>query len=61
MKISQKIRDEHGDGSTAVNTDYDAEGVAGMQAMSEGFRAQGNWVYLPLADRHRDAVGGRTG
>ncbi|MQS13134.1 phosphomethylpyrimidine synthase ThiC [Streptomyces kaniharaensis] len=50
MKISQKIRDEHGDGSTAVNTDYDAEAVAGMQAMSEEFKAQGNRVYLPLAD-----------
>ncbi|MFF7992267.1 hypothetical protein ACFZDG_21035 [Kitasatospora xanthocidica] len=32
MKISQKIRDEHGDGARAV---------AGMRAMSEEFKAQG--------------------
>ncbi|MER7579832.1 phosphomethylpyrimidine synthase ThiC [Kitasatospora sp. NPDC097691] len=50
MKISQKIRDEHGDGATAVASGYDAEAVAGMQAMSEEFKAQGNRVYLPLAD-----------
>ncbi|MFJ7273499.1 phosphomethylpyrimidine synthase ThiC [Kitasatospora sp. NPDC098663] len=50
MKISQKIRDEHGDGSTAVSTEYDAEAVEGMKAMSEEFAAQGNRVYLPLAD-----------
>ncbi|MEV7774814.1 phosphomethylpyrimidine synthase ThiC [Kitasatospora sp. NPDC086791] len=50
MKISQKIRDEHGDGATAVASGYDAEAEAGMQAMSEEFKAQGNRVYLPLAD-----------
>ena len=50
MKISQKIRDEHGDGSTAVATGFDAEAVAGMAAKSEEFAAQGNRVYLPLAD-----------
>ncbi|MGW4652422.1 phosphomethylpyrimidine synthase ThiC [Kitasatospora sp. NPDC004289] len=50
MKISQKIRDEHGDGSSAVATDFDAEALAGMQAKSEEFAAAGNRVYLPLAD-----------
>ncbi|MFD9127711.1 phosphomethylpyrimidine synthase ThiC [Kitasatospora sp. NPDC059571] len=50
MKISQKIRDEHGDGATAVESGYDAEALAGMQAKSEEFAAQGNRVYLPLAD-----------
>ncbi|GAB7181868.1 phosphomethylpyrimidine synthase ThiC [Kitasatospora sp. Ki12] len=50
MKISQKIRDEHGDGATAVASGYDAEAEAGMQAMSEEFKAQGSRVYLPLAD-----------
>ncbi|MET8699223.1 thiamine biosynthesis protein ThiC [Kitasatospora sp. NPDC004723] len=50
MKISQKIRDEHGDGSTAVESGYDAEAEAGMQAMSEEFKAHGNKVYLPMAD-----------
>ncbi|MFE7191141.1 thiamine biosynthesis protein ThiC [Kitasatospora sp. NPDC057541] len=50
MKISQKIRDEHGDGSTAVESGYDAEAEAGMQAMSAEFKAHGNKVYLPMAD-----------
>ncbi|MFJ8040226.1 phosphomethylpyrimidine synthase ThiC [Kitasatospora sp. NPDC096147] len=50
MKISQKIRDEHGDGSSAVATDFDADALAGMQAKSEEFAAAGNRVYLPLAD-----------
>ncbi|MDH6127584.1 phosphomethylpyrimidine synthase ThiC [Kitasatospora sp. GP82] len=50
MKISQQIRDEHGDGSTAVATEFDAEAVAGMAAKSEEFAASGNRVYLPLAD-----------
>ncbi|MFJ9838966.1 phosphomethylpyrimidine synthase ThiC [Kitasatospora sp. NPDC101155] len=50
MKISQKIRDEHGDGSTAVSSEFDADAEAGMQAMSEEFKAQGSQVYLPLAD-----------
>ncbi|GAA5006204.1 phosphomethylpyrimidine synthase ThiC [Kitasatospora paranensis] len=50
MKISQKIREEHGDGSTAVRSAADEEAEAGMRAMSEEFAAQGNRVYLPLAD-----------
>ncbi|MDH6703739.1 hypothetical protein P3T27_000420 [Kitasatospora sp. MAA19] len=50
MKISQKIRDEHGDGSTAVSSGFDAEALAGMQAKSEEFAERGNRVYLPLAD-----------
>ncbi|MFI9330577.1 thiamine biosynthesis protein ThiC [Kitasatospora sp. NPDC052868] len=50
MKISQQIRDEHGDGSTAVNAGYDADAVAGMAEKSAEFAAQGNRVYLPLAD-----------
>ncbi|WP_327679158.1 phosphomethylpyrimidine synthase ThiC [Kitasatospora sp. NBC_00458] len=50
MKISHQIREEHGDGSTAVATEFDAEALAGMQAKSEEFAAQGNRVYLPLAD-----------
>ncbi|MCX5211671.1 phosphomethylpyrimidine synthase ThiC [Kitasatospora sp. NBC_00240] len=50
MKISQKIRDEHGDGSTAVATEFDPEAAAGMAAMSAEFAAKGNRVYLPLAD-----------
>ncbi|MEU4119498.1 phosphomethylpyrimidine synthase ThiC [Kitasatospora sp. NPDC028055] len=50
MKISQKIRDEHGDGSSAVQSDFDAEALAGMAEKSAEFAAQGNRVYLPLAD-----------
>ncbi|KJK54963.1 thiamine biosynthesis protein ThiC [Saccharothrix sp. ST-888] len=50
MKISQQIRSEHGGGSTAVPSGYDAEALAGMAAKSEEFAAQGNRVYLPLAD-----------
>ncbi|WP_158702258.1 hypothetical protein [Kitasatospora sp. MMS16-BH015] len=50
MKISQKIRDEHGDGSTAVASDFDAEALAGMAEKSAEFAAQGNKVYLPMAD-----------
>ncbi|MET8699226.1 phosphomethylpyrimidine synthase ThiC [Kitasatospora sp. NPDC004723] len=50
MKISQKIRDEHGDGSSAVQSDFDAEALAGMAEKSAEFAAQGNKVYLPLAD-----------
>ncbi|MFJ2862883.1 thiamine biosynthesis protein ThiC [Kitasatospora sp. NPDC087314] len=45
-----KIRDEHRDGSTAVDTGYDAEAVAGMKAKPEEFAECGNRVYLPLAD-----------
>ncbi|MFF4339434.1 phosphomethylpyrimidine synthase ThiC [Kitasatospora sp. NPDC001540] len=48
MKISKSITELYGD--KAVNTEYDAEAVAGMQAKSEEFAAQGNRVYLPLAD-----------
>ncbi|PBC78533.1 hypothetical protein BX265_3305 [Streptomyces sp. TLI_235] len=51
MKISQKIRDEHGDGSTAVESGYDTEALAGMAEKSAEFAAQGNRVYLQLADR----------
>ncbi|MFD7583541.1 phosphomethylpyrimidine synthase ThiC [Kitasatospora sp. NPDC059817] len=50
MKISQKIRAEHGDGSSAVETEFDAEALAGMAEKSAEFAAQGNRVYLPLAD-----------
>ncbi|MFE7635602.1 phosphomethylpyrimidine synthase ThiC [Kitasatospora sp. NPDC057518] len=50
MKISQKIRDEHGDGSTAVSSEFDAEALAGMAEKSAEFAAQGNKVYLPLVD-----------
>ncbi|MEU8132000.1 phosphomethylpyrimidine synthase ThiC [Streptodolium elevatio] len=49
MKISRQIRDEHGDGSSAVDSAYDAEALAGMQAKSAEFAAQGGRVYLPLA------------
>lgn len=49
MKISQQIRDEHGDGSTAVDAAYAPEALAGMRAKSEEFAAQGGRVYLPLA------------
>ncbi|MEV6975768.1 phosphomethylpyrimidine synthase ThiC [Kitasatospora sp. NPDC093806] len=50
MKISQRIRAEHGDGATAAPSDYDAEAIAGMAEKSAEFAAQGNRVYLPLAD-----------
>ncbi|MFI9330575.1 thiamine biosynthesis protein ThiC [Kitasatospora sp. NPDC052868] len=50
MKISQQIRDEHGDGSSAVASGYDAEALAGMQAKSEEFAEHGNRVHLPLID-----------
>ncbi|MFJ6777394.1 thiamine biosynthesis protein ThiC [Kitasatospora sp. NPDC091257] len=50
MKISQKIRDEHGDGSTAVSSGFDAEALAGMAEKWAEFAARGNRVYLPLAD-----------
>ncbi|MFD8755053.1 phosphomethylpyrimidine synthase ThiC [Kitasatospora sp. NPDC059577] len=50
MKISQKIRDEHGDGATAVASGYDAEALAGMAEKSAEFAEHGNRVYLPLAD-----------
>ncbi|MFD5462062.1 hypothetical protein ACFWIQ_04410 [Kitasatospora sp. NPDC127059] len=49
-KISQKIRDEHGDGSGAVQSDFDAEALAGMAEKSAEFAARGNRVCLPLAD-----------
>ncbi|MFF1793184.1 thiamine biosynthesis protein ThiC [Kitasatospora sp. NPDC058263] len=50
MKISQQIRAEHGDGSSAGASDYDAEALAGMRAKSEEFAEHGNRVYLPIAD-----------
>ncbi|HSA49868.1 MAG TPA: phosphomethylpyrimidine synthase ThiC [Yinghuangia sp.] len=50
MKISQQIRDEHGDGSSAVESGYGPEVLEGMRAKSEEFAAQGNRVYLPIAD-----------
>ncbi|MEV6210404.1 hypothetical protein [Kitasatospora sp. NPDC051914] len=50
MKISQKIRGEHGDGSTAVESGYDSEAPAGRAEESAEFAAQGNRVHLPLAD-----------
>ncbi|MFJ1753635.1 thiamine biosynthesis protein ThiC [Kitasatospora sp. NPDC088134] len=48
MKVSQQIRDEHGDGSSAVATEFDADALAGMAEKSAEFAAQGNRVYLPL-------------
>ncbi|GAA3042385.1 phosphomethylpyrimidine synthase ThiC [Kitasatospora albolonga] len=48
MKISKSITELYGD--KAVNTEYDAEALAGMQAKSEEFAEHGNRVYLPLAD-----------
>ncbi|MER8099609.1 phosphomethylpyrimidine synthase ThiC [Kitasatospora sp. NPDC094016] len=48
MKISKSITELYGD--KAVNTEYDAEALAGMRAKSEEFAEQGNRVYLPLAD-----------
>ncbi|MFJ9775670.1 thiamine biosynthesis protein ThiC [Kitasatospora sp. NPDC101157] len=50
MKIPQRVRDEHGDGSTAVTSDFDAEALAGTGEKSAGFAAQGNRVHLPPAD-----------
>ncbi|MFJ7273501.1 hypothetical protein [Kitasatospora sp. NPDC098663] len=48
MKISKSINEKFGNG--AASPEYDAEAVEGMKAMSEEFAAQGNKVYLPLAD-----------
>jgi phosphomethylpyrimidine synthase len=48
MKISRTITEKYGDG--APEPEYDAEAVEGMKAKSEEFAAQGNRVYLPLAD-----------
>ena len=47
MKISKNIMDTYGD-DLAVTIDDEAE--AGMKAKSEEFAANGNRVYLPLAD-----------
>ncbi|MFJ1753637.1 phosphomethylpyrimidine synthase ThiC [Kitasatospora sp. NPDC088134] len=47
MKISKSIMDTYGD-DMAVTSDDEAE--AGMKAKSEEFAANGNRVYLPLAD-----------
>ncbi|MFJ2805649.1 phosphomethylpyrimidine synthase ThiC [Kitasatospora sp. NPDC087271] len=48
MKISKSINEKFGNG--AASPEYDEEAVEGMKAMSEEFKAQGNKVYLPLAD-----------
>ncbi|WP_280667620.1 thiamine biosynthesis protein ThiC [Kitasatospora sp. MAP12-44] len=58
MKISQNIRELHeggtsrpeaGGGSTAVTSELD-DAAAGMAEKSAEFAANGNRVYLPLAD-----------
>ncbi|WP_055590905.1 phosphomethylpyrimidine synthase ThiC [Peterkaempfera griseoplana] len=48
MKISRSINEKYGDG--AAPPEYDEAAVEGMKAKSEEFAAQGNRVYLPLAD-----------
>ncbi|WP_159400957.1 hypothetical protein [Streptomyces sp. NRRL B-24484] len=48
MKISRTITEKYGNG--APEPEDDAEAVEGMKAKSEEFAAQGNRVYLPLAD-----------
>ena len=48
MKISRSITEKYGDG--AAEPEYDAAAVEGMKAKSDEFAAQGNRVYLPLAD-----------
>ncbi|MFH9349383.1 hypothetical protein [Kitasatospora sp. NPDC017646] len=48
MKISKSINEKFGNG--ASSPEYDEEAVEGMKAMSEEFKAQGNKVYLPMAD-----------
>ncbi|MFJ7273507.1 hypothetical protein [Kitasatospora sp. NPDC098663] len=55
MKISQKIRAEHGGGSSAVEAEFEAEALAGTAEKSAEFAAQGNRVCLPLADLRRPA------
>jgi phosphomethylpyrimidine synthase len=46
MRISQDIRDTFG--SKLLTVQYEGDALAGMQAKSEEFAAQGNQVYLPL-------------
>ncbi|MGK4582216.1 hypothetical protein [Kitasatospora sp. HPMI-4] len=48
MKISKSIAEKYGDG--AASADYDEAAIEGMKTKSEEFKAQGNRVYLPLAD-----------
>ncbi|MFJ4680904.1 phosphomethylpyrimidine synthase ThiC [Kitasatospora sp. NPDC088783] len=48
MKISKSINEKFGNG--AASPEYDETAVEGMKAMSEEFKAQGNKVYLPMAD-----------
>ncbi|MFF7638629.1 hypothetical protein ACFZB9_36590 [Kitasatospora sp. NPDC008050] len=48
MKISKSINEKFGAG--AASPEYDEAAVQGMKAMSEEFKAQGNKVYLPMAD-----------
>ncbi|MFG2696641.1 phosphomethylpyrimidine synthase ThiC [Kitasatospora sp. NPDC048407] len=48
MKISKTINEKFGGGE--ASREYDEAAVEGMKAMSEEFAAQGNRVYLPLAD-----------
>ncbi|WP_158702254.1 hypothetical protein [Kitasatospora sp. MMS16-BH015] len=48
MKISRSINEKFGAG--AASLEYDEAAVEGMKAKSEEFAAQGNRVYLPLAD-----------
>ncbi|GAA2105137.1 phosphomethylpyrimidine synthase ThiC [Kitasatospora saccharophila] len=48
MKISKSINEKFGNG--AASPEYDEAAVEGMKTMSEEFKAQGNRVYLPMAD-----------
>ncbi|MDH6703734.1 phosphomethylpyrimidine synthase [Kitasatospora sp. MAA19] len=48
MKISKSINEQFGQGQ--ASPEYDEAAVEGMKAMSEEFKAQGNKVYLPMAD-----------
>ncbi|MFH8379954.1 phosphomethylpyrimidine synthase ThiC [Kitasatospora sp. NPDC018058] len=48
MKISKSINEKFGGGE--ASPEYDEAAVEGMKAMSEEFKAQGNKVYLPMAD-----------
>ncbi|MFH8379950.1 hypothetical protein ACH4E7_03250 [Kitasatospora sp. NPDC018058] len=49
MKISKSITELYGD-KAVVTSEVDAEALEGMKVKSEEFKAQGNRVYLPLAD-----------
>ncbi|WP_153461336.1 hypothetical protein [Streptomyces kaniharaensis] len=48
MKISKSVNEQFGQGQ--ASPEYDEEAVEGMKAISDEFKAQGNKVYLPLAD-----------